>query len=210
MSKPKSIYLAGPEVFLPEGFDLIRQKAALCARYGFVANIPSDNSLPSRKSTTPVQVSRKIYQANVATMKSSDFGIFDLTPFRGPSADAGTVFELGLMTGLGKPVFGYTNVPGDYIERIGLKQQAPDPTSPAPATMLWCDENGWHIENFGNADNLMIDSAIALGGAEIVRSHAAFPARFDDLSGFELCLKQAQHWYAKPPTPSRRAVEPRR
>jgi nucleoside 2-deoxyribosyltransferase len=210
VSKPKSVYLAGPEVFLPDGFALIKQKAVLCARYGFVANIPSDTGFHAHKTTAPTQVSREIYRANVATMKSSDFGIFDLTPFRGPSADAGTVFELGLMTGLGKSVFGYTNVPGDYIERIGLKQQAPDPTSPAPATMLWRDENGWHIENFGNADNLMIDSAIAIGGAEMVRSHADFPARFDDLSGFELCLKQAQAFYAKPPTPPRRAAERQR
>jgi nucleoside 2-deoxyribosyltransferase len=204
MSTPKTVYLAGPEVFLPEGIALIRQKAALCARYGFVANIPSDKSLDSRKAAGPTQISRKIYQANVETMKTSDFGICDLTPFRGPSADAGTVFELGLMTGLGKPVFGYTNVPGDYLDRIGLKQAFPDPS--APATMIWRDENGWHIEDYGNADNLMIDSAIALGGAEMIRGSASFPARFDDLRGFELCLKQAKRWFAKPPNPPRRAA----
>ena len=33
-----------------------------------------------------------------------DSGICNLTPFRGAGADAGTVFELGMLVGLGKKV----------------------------------------------------------------------------------------------------------
>ena len=199
MPDPKTVYLAGPEVFLPDGMQIVVAKAKLCVQYGFKANIPSDNSIVIPRGAGPTEISRDIYKANVATMKSSDFGVFDLTPFRGHSADSGTVFELGLMTGLGKPVFGYTNVPGDYIDRIGLKQQVPDPNSPAPANMLWRDSHGWHIENFGNADNLMIDSAVELGGAPMVRNFGGFPGRFEDLAGFEQCLGQAQAWFTKLP-----------
>jgi nucleoside 2-deoxyribosyltransferase len=197
MTAARSVYLAGPEVFLPDGMALITQKATLCQTYGFAANIPSDTLLKTRGVQSPSAISREIYAANVATMKSSDFGIFDLTPFRGKSADAGTVFELGLMTGLGKPVFGYTNVPGDYIDRIGLRQEILDPNTPLPATTLWTDEHGWHIENFGNADNLMIDSALAKGGAEMVRQRGQFPSRFHDLEGFTACLKQAQAYFSR-------------
>ncbi|MFC7552233.1 nucleoside 2-deoxyribosyltransferase [Pseudoroseomonas wenyumeiae] len=40
-----------------------------------------------------------------------------MTPFRGPSADAGTVFELGFMRALGRPVFGYANAVANFRDR---------------------------------------------------------------------------------------------
>ena len=89
-------------------------------------------------------------------MQASDLGVFDLTPFRGPSADVGTAFELGFMTALGKPVFAYTNIAHDYIDRI-----APRQLLDAAALGHWGDEDGWSIENFSNADNLMLDGAAA-------------------------------------------------
>ncbi len=62
----------------------------------------------------------------------------------------------------------------------------------------WRDSNGMTIENFGNADNLMIDNALIVhGGHQIVR-HAAPPDRiFQDLTGFEISLRLAAEAVAK-------------
>lgn len=202
-ASPKVVYLAGPEVFMPECTDIIARKEALCTQYGFTPNSPSDNHIEARITQTGSEFSIAIYKANVARIQASDFGVCDLTPFRGPSADTGTVFELGLLAGLGKPVFGYTNDTADYLDRIALRQKTdlhghPDPL-PWP---IWNDEHGWVIENFGNADNLMIDSALAVGGSGIVRRGPALQNRFTDLDAFEACLEQARQFFdgaASPP-----------
>ena len=124
-------------------------------------------------------------------VRSSDFGIFHLTPFRGTSADAGTCVELGLMYALGKPLFGYTNLAGDYIARVTPRQAADSPLGPGQS-----DENGCHVEDFGNADNLMIDSALSLAGAEMVRTDVPLQLRLTDLTGFKRCLELAKALFA--------------
>jgi len=55
-----------------------------------------------------------------APYRSRDFGVLNLTPFRGTSADVGTVFELGFLTGLGKSVFAYTNDIADLLYRLSV------------------------------------------------------------------------------------------
>ena len=104
-AKPK-LYLAGPEVFLPEAIEIGRIKKDLCARYGIEGLYPFDNEVSPRSGEA---VDRLIYRANIAMIRDADGGIFNLTPFRGPSADVGTVFELGFLSALGKAAFGYTN-----------------------------------------------------------------------------------------------------
>src|SRR3712207_9240454 len=55
-------------------------------------------------------MAREIYAANMALLRQSDAVIANLTPWRGPGADAGTAFEAGVASGLGRPVFAYMNV----------------------------------------------------------------------------------------------------
>ena len=51
-------------------------------------------------------------------MDEADAIIANLTPFRGPGADAGTVYELGYMAGRGKFCLGYSNDPAPYADRV--------------------------------------------------------------------------------------------
>jgi nucleoside 2-deoxyribosyltransferase len=184
-------YLAGPEVFLPEAVAVGRQKKRLCARYGFEGLYPFDNEIIGEDSDVRTDV--LIYRANVGMIAEADFGILNLTPFRGPHADVGTAFEFGLLTGLNKPVWGYTNAADDLLSRV--KQH--DIVTFDPVTKVWRDSSGMSVENFGNAENLMIEAALFEQGHPLVR-HAVLPAeRFRDLTGFEHCLRLAAQAYAR-------------
>lgn len=189
MDAKRTVYLAGPDVFLPDALEMGARKKELCAKYGFKGRYPFDNEVPPE---TP-DPDRVIYRANVEMMRGVDFGIFNLTPFRGPSADPGTVFELGLMIGLGKPVFGYTNAVDDLMIRVRTAVSL----SFDPKTSFWRDPAGMMVEDFGNADNLMIDAALLEQGHPIVRTKTTSRKRFRDLTGFETCLAQAAAFYAQ-------------
>jgi nucleoside 2-deoxyribosyltransferase len=170
MASRPTVYLAGPEVFLGNVQAVGRSKKLLCERYGFEGLFPFENEVGSVPED---RADHLIYQANVAMMRRADLGIFNLTPFLGPSADVGTVFELGLMTALGKPCLGYTSLEDDLAERLrrlGI--------------------HGFRVENFGNADNLMIDAALATAGNPLIRVKGG-EGRLDDLRGFEACLATA-------------------
>jgi nucleoside 2-deoxyribosyltransferase len=180
-ARPK-IYLAGPEVFLEDAEEIGRRKKALCGEYGFEGLFPLDEDAPRPAGE---RIDRAIYRALVAMMAHADCGIFDLTPFRGSSADVGTVFELGMLAGLGKPVFGYSNLRADYRSRLEAAGLA------ARDGKKWRDPLGMLVEDFGNADNLMIDACLAEGGFPMVRMDVAEEDRFRDLRGFEACLELA-------------------
>ncbi len=108
------IYLAGPDVFLPDAVEIGRRKAAICARRGLTGLYPLDNAV----DLTAPDASLAIFKGNEAMMDAADAIIANLTPFRGPSADAGTVYELGYMAGRGKICFAYSNDPAIYAERV--------------------------------------------------------------------------------------------
>ncbi len=186
----QKVYLAGPEVFLPDAVEIGRRKKELCARYGFEGLFPFDNEIDAKAAGAD----KLIYEANEAMIRRADLGICNLTPFRGASADPGTVFELGLLAGLGKRVFGYTNVTDDYLARC----RKLGGVSFDPAQQVWRDGSGMTIENFGNADNLMIDNSLIVHGGHQIARHAAPPERlFQDLTGFEICLRRAAEAVAK-------------
>lgn len=175
-------YLAGPDVFHRDAAALGKRKTALCRTYGFEGLFPLDAEPHEPTSTA-------IYAACRAMMDAADFGIFNLTPFRGPSADAGTIFELGLMAGQGKPVFAYTNHAGDLLSRLK------DWPGLTPRPEGWRDAWDMSAEDFGNADNLMLDETLRAQGREIHRRDVPGALRFDDLAGFEHCLAEAKAFY---------------
>jgi nucleoside 2-deoxyribosyltransferase len=171
------IYLAGPDVFLPNALDIGLRKKALCRQYGLTGLFPLDNTVPPDTEAAD----RQIYQNNVAMIEQADAGLFNLTPFRGPSADVGTVFELGMMVGLGKPVFGYSSTATDLRLRV--------PGAACRADGNWIDEQGCLVEDFGNADNLMIDASLAAHGGAFLLVDGS--GRIDDMVAFSAGLAVA-------------------
>lgn len=169
----RTVYLAGPEVFLPDAAAVGARKKALCLQHGFEGLFPGDTPVPDGVADADAP----IFAACVAAMRAADCGVFNLTPFRGASADVGTVWELGFMAGLGKPVWGYSNTLAPLRERIAGAVQGTDG--------VWRDAAGWLVEDFGNGDNLMIDRCLPRGGF-VRRDHGG---RLDELDGFEACLR---------------------
>jgi len=165
----KKIYLAGPDVFLKNGREIGRRKQEICAAFDLEGLFPLDQS-PEIETDA-----RAIFAANRALLDQAEIGLFNLSPFRGPSADPGTVFELGVLFQRGKPLFGYSNTVVLYRDRVA---------GPGAPTHLLTDAQGHLVENFQLIDNLMIVRAIEESGGAIVTREEADNSGADSLAAF--------------------------
>jgi nucleoside 2-deoxyribosyltransferase len=119
-------------------------------------------------------------------MRDADAIIANLTPFRGPSADAGTIYELGFMRALGKKVLGYSNVAADFVPRtLGFLGGG----AHRDGGGRWRDAADMAVEDFGLADNLMIDGGIHEASGMLIRREVPEAGRWTDLGGFEACVR---------------------
>ncbi len=184
LTTPPRIYLAGPEVFLPDPIAAGRRKQALCERHGFTGCYPLDAQL-DLAGLPKAEAARRISLANEALMRSCDFLIANCTPFRGVSMDVGTAFEVGYMRALGRPVLGYTNTPLHLRERSAMGRSRID-------LPFDSDAAGVEIEDFGLAENLMIEIAITESCGTLVRTAVTRGTEMTNLAGFEACLAQAK------------------
>ena len=175
------IYLAGPDVFLPDAMEIGRRKVELCTRHGLTGLFPLDNAI----NLAARDASLQIFRGNEAMMQSADAIIANLTPFRGPSADTGTVYELGYMAAAGKLCLGYSNDPAPYVDRVkrfGAVESYGDHL---------IDAEKLTVENFGLADNLMMIHALDLYGCPLIVPRTAPADIWHDLTSFETCVRLA-------------------
>ena len=164
----KKIYLAGPDVFLPNAKAVLAAKKAMCAAYGFEGLSPMDTELNDKANVDPtVEVAMKIYQFDASLMKQADAILANMEPFRGPSMDTGTAFEMGYMDALDKPIIGYSNNLRPYKEKytafnahyFGRPYQGKDYQDPFSI-----------VEDFSLVDNLMMVQSVRKQGIEILPS----------------------------------------
>jgi len=185
----KRIYLAGPDVFLPNAIEIGEKKKEICARYDFEGAFPLDNEL-ALDGLEPNEMGIAIYDANVDVMESSAFVIANMTPFRGPSMDVGTAHEMGHMRGLKRPVLGYRNTTETYAQRIfhffGEKRRhSAHPEEGGHVT----DPKGVTIENFGLGDNLMVDCSVIRSGFVVIEKKVPHNEHFTNLEAFKRCVE---------------------
>jgi nucleoside 2-deoxyribosyltransferase len=175
------IYLAGPDVFLPDAVEIGRRKTDICAAHGLTGLYPLDNAV----DLTAPDASRQIFAANEAMMDRADAIIANLTPFRGAGADPGTVYELGYMAGRRKLCLAYCNDPATYADRVTRFMNV----SSEDGRLL--DAQGLTVEDFGLVDNLMMVHAVELHGCPLV-TPAEMPVDvWHDLAAFETCVRMA-------------------
>jgi nucleoside 2-deoxyribosyltransferase len=123
----------------------------------------------------------RIHRRCESQMRGCDILVANLTPFRGPSADVGTAFEMGFMRALGRPIFGWTAIGTRFTERtlafLG-------DTALCRADGRVQDKAGMSVETFGCYDNLMLDGGIAASGGVLVAEEG------DELAVFERCIRE--------------------
>jgi nucleoside 2-deoxyribosyltransferase len=176
-----NIYLAGPDVFLPDAVEIGRRKVEICARHGVSGRYPLDTVIDREAADASLQ----IFKANEAMMDTCDAIIANLTPFRGPGADGGTVYELGYMAARGKFCLAYSNDPAIYADRV---RRFTDVTARDGRLV---DADGLTVEDFGHHDNLMMIHALDLYGAPLVLPHEKPKDIWHDLTAFEVCVGMA-------------------
>jgi nucleoside 2-deoxyribosyltransferase len=163
MSEPQPVYLAGPDVFLPESAEIGRRKQAICARLGLEGVYPGEGvDLDALPESAHAQA---LFEACIAMMDRCVGGLCNLTPFRGPSADVGTAFEMGYLFARGVPVLGYTAHVHDYADRVGDSEHM--------------------VEGFGLADNLMLEGPMLRHDLTVVRAAETTAPELAALTAFE-------------------------
>ena len=178
MAVPK-LYLAGPDVFLPHAAAMAQAKRDLCAAHGLEGIAPFNPNLDLNRPAA--ELWRAIYADDLRMMRESDAILANLTPFRGASADAGTLLELGWFLGRGKPIFGYSNCAALFCDRSQAQQRA------LPGQM-----SAVAVEDFGLPDNLMVPGAVEWGGGlAMTLPPDGLTRPFDALDIFEICVAQA-------------------
>lgn len=159
---PKSLYLAGPDVFFPEVHNMANGKKAMLARWGLTGLAPLDTEL-DLQDLAPLEAGSAISAANETLMQQADGIIANGTPYHGPSMDVGTAFETGYMRALGKPVFIYSNDARSFAKRVGVLVHNGKVITDDNGRLWGPDQSA--IENFDMADNLMMHgAALASGG----------------------------------------------
>jgi nucleoside 2-deoxyribosyltransferase len=174
-------YLAGPDVFLPDPRAHAARKIEICAQHGIVGRTPLNEDIQRTAGMSDEAFARAIFRKDLAMMEGCDIAIANLTPFRGTSADSGTLVELGWFLGRGRPIFGYSNSATLFVDRSRAQVDAmPDPLP------------GIVVEGFGLPDNLMIPCAVLHGGGLTMMVPSDGKDRaFDALDVFARCVAAA-------------------
>jgi nucleoside 2-deoxyribosyltransferase len=179
------IYLAGPDVFFHKPVEHGERLKKICAAYGIEGMFPMDNKLPERflNGNMGREAGMWIYRADVAMMDKADACVANMTPFRGPSMDSGTCFEMGYITAQKKPLFGYTTDGRSYDEKVVEWQEGRE-LHEDYETGTKCDKNGHSVEGFQMHDNLMM-----VGGVTDSTGYV--------YSSFEDAVKAAAEYFKK-------------
>ena len=182
------LYLAGPDVFVPDPLGRAEAMRRVCHLHGLEAISPLDVLPGEVEDPLAPADPRAIASRNEAHIRRCDAVVANLTPFRGPGVDPGTAYEIGFARALGRPVFGYATVAADHASRVRA----------LPGSSAGHDAAGLAIEDFALFENLMISCGIEAGGGFTLAADA--PDRWHDLAVFEECVRRAAPLLGVKPT----------
>lgn len=159
---PTSIYLAGPEVFLPNAQEVLQSHKTLCESFSFSAYTPFDGEVPT-DSNRDLSLAKHIFESNCKLIQKSDLVIANCNFFRGACVDDGTSFEIGYAFALGKEIWGYRS------DSISLHIKTADVISvKSHVSGYMIDAEGYLLnEDFGNSINLMLEFSIQKSGGKL-------------------------------------------
>lgn len=100
------LYIAGPDCFFSNGYSLWWSKRKLAEYYGITVTMPTATEL-KQDAMDKRDNAKEIFDDLLMRADQTDVLIADLESFRGPEADGGTVFEMGMMYRRGARIYGY-------------------------------------------------------------------------------------------------------
>ncbi|MDD4617021.1 MAG: nucleoside 2-deoxyribosyltransferase [Alphaproteobacteria bacterium] len=171
-------YLAGPDVFYPKAKEIGEAKKAKLSEVGIFGHFPFDNTVDASDHShkAAMSIGKGDEGMMLACCLPGRFGIIlaNMTPYRSPSMDVGTAFEVGFMSALAEIkdnilIIGYTDDPRPFEARViddyyGGKDNVTEQDG------VLRGPDGMEIEAFGGAENLMLTHAIEKTGGSIVNS----------------------------------------
>jgi len=161
------LYLAGPEVFLPDATDHAQVQRALCILYGFIGLHPMDNNVDV--SDISYNTAVRIYRGDIRQIHECDIVVANCNSFRGALIDDGTAYELGFGNALGKPSYGYISTLDSYNLRI---HKFPG-TYFSQDVNAYVDRDGYVlVDDFGTFINLMMQCGMTEHGGRLI--HGSF------------------------------------
>ena len=170
------LYLAGPEIMLPNAEEVARKQKTLCERYGFIGLHPMDNNTNLRESS--MKTATKIYKGDVRQVRKCDIVVANCNSFRGALVDDGTAYELGYGNALGKPSYGYVSDADSYVLRVMKRYPCYIPGG----SKINVDKDGyWLLDDFGTKINLMMQCGMVVNGGRLV------------IGDFECCLRTVRY-----------------
>ncbi len=184
--KPK-LYLAGPEVFLPNATEMAEKQRQLCEKYGFISLHPMDNNI--NLSDQSMQTAVQIYRSDVSQIRECNIVVANCNTFRGMLMDDGTAYEIGYGNALGKPAYGYIASLNSLAERTRSQypcRQLADGTT--------IDQDGYLVtDDFGTSINLMMQCGMLDTGGRLVEGdfEACLQAIREDMESGRLSLALA-------------------
>lgn len=107
MYRDESIYIAGPECFYPNGFQILGALRRVSESYGFRVSLPNDRQL-KLDDPNPQRNADVIFDNCAVSMNDSTAIIADLETFRGTEPDGGTIYEIGMAFAKGLRCYAYT------------------------------------------------------------------------------------------------------
>ena len=96
------VYLAGPDVFLPDAIEVGEAKKRVCQEHGLVGVFPLDGPYERLTGLAPQDAGLAAFDICIELMDTCQLGIANMTPFRGPSMDVGTAVETGNLCAQGQ------------------------------------------------------------------------------------------------------------
>ena len=184
MKRVECVYLAGPDLWVPDAAAHQRRQAALCVEAGLTAITSKLGAGVTEAERSEVHA-RILYTEALSDLRRADALIANLSPWRAPSCDPTTAFLAGFAAALGKPVFAYANI---------AEEEEADPRGRIEAWMgatpdvdgRWRDGAGAENEDFYLPETLML-------WAETRRFFTIVTDDpFHDLTGLEMCLDALQ------------------
>lgn len=167
----EKLYLAGPEVFLPNATDHAEVQRQLCRKYGFVPLHPMDNNLDL--GNRDMATAMRIYRGDIGQIHGCDIIVANCNGFRGVCMDDGTAYELGYCNGLQKPSYGYIRELMPLVARTVRDY----PCKPFKDD-IYIDNDGYlNVDDFGTSINLMMQCGMQFRGGRLIEGD------------FETCLK---------------------